>query len=152
MLSFPALEQTHNSGLLASRPPLCKQIVSKRECCVFPPKSQLMASMWYQYNFRAEQRVSSRFNVGRNWLPVIWGHSWFFKRLLSNKFLLHRMDLKAQRILNQQTHCHLFISDWKNVVLPVVTLSFKRLKRRKVSFLHMWLVVSINTALMSLAS
>lgn len=100
----------------------------------------------------AKQRVSSRFNVGRNWLRVICGHSWFFKRLLSNKFLLHRMDLKAQRILNQQTHCHLFISDWKNIVLPGVTLSFKQLKRRKVSLLYMWLVVSINTALMSLAS
>ena len=70
-------------------------------------------------------RVSSRFNVGRNWSRVICGHSWFFKRLLSNKFLLHRMDLKAQRIPNQQTHCHLFISDWKNIVLPGVTLSFK---------------------------
>ena len=100
----------------------------------------------------AKQGVSSRFNVGRNWLRVICGHSWFFKRLLSNKFLLHRMDLKAQRILNQQTHCHLFISDWKNIVLPGVTLSFKQLKRRKVSLLYMWLVVSINTALMSLAS
>ena len=58
--------------------------------------------------------------------------------------------------LNNQTHCHVFISDWKNIVLPGVTLSFKQLKRRKVSSLYMWLnvhlVVSINTARISLAS
>ena len=90
-----------------------------------------------------KQRVSSRFNVGRNCLHVICGHSWFFKRLLPNKFFLHRKDLEAQRILNQQTLCHLFISDWKNIVLPGVTLSFKQVKRRKVSLLYMWLLRAI---------
>ena len=35
--------------------------------------------------------------------------------------------------LNNQTHCHLFISEWKDIVLSGVTLSFKQLKRRKVS-------------------
>ena len=73
---------------------------------------------------------------------------WSFKRLLSSKFLLDQMDLKAQRLLNNQTHCYLFISDWKDIVLPGVTLSFKQLKWRKVSLLYLWLnvylVVSIN--------
>ena len=82
------------------------------------------------------------------------GYAWSVDTVdfLNDCCLLHRMDLKAQRILNQQTHCHLFISDWKNIVIPGVTLSFKQLKRQKVSLLYMWLVVSINTALMSLAS
>ena len=45
-----------------------------------------------------KQRVSSRFPVGRKWLPAIRGYCLFFKRLLSNKVLLDRMDLKAPEI------------------------------------------------------
>ena len=52
------------------------------------------------------------------------------------------------RLLNNQTHCHLFFSGWKNIVLSGVSLSFKQLKWRKVSLLYLWLnvylVVSIN--------
>ena len=60
------------------------------------------------------------------------------------------MNLKVQRILNNQTYCNPFISDWKNIVLPGVTLSFKHLKWRKVSLFYLQLNVyqdvSINTA------
>ena len=52
------------------------------------------------------------------------------------------------RLLNNQTHCHLFFSEWKNIVLSGVTLYFKQLKWHKVSLLYLWLnlylVVSIN--------
>ena len=32
------------------------------------------------------------------------------------------------RLLNNQTHCHHFFSEWKNIVLSGVTLYFKQLK------------------------
>ena len=53
-------------------------------------------------------------------------------------------------------HTVIFLFRSGDIVLSGVTLSFKQLKRRKVSLLYMWLnvylVVSINTARISLAS
>ena len=70
------------------------------------------------------------------------GYAWSVDTVdfLNDCCLLHRMDLKAQRILNQQTHCHLFISDWKNIVIPGVTLSFKQLK----SFITLYVASRVN--------
>ena len=73
-----------------------------------------------------KQRISSCFK----WVRVIREYVTFLNEFCR---ILDWMKLKAQRILKNETHCHLFNSDWKKIVLPGVTISFKHLKWRKVS-------------------